>query len=99
MPLNNKRLIERARKAGKASGKARHNRTVLRNKGLVLAYRYFTDDSISKEDSIRAHTFLLSIKAGANLPEGVPLLVHLANAVNISKDRLQRILREAAKNA
>ncbi len=99
MPLNNKRLIKRARKAGKASGKARHNRAVLRNKGLVLAYRYFTDDSISKEDSIRALNFLLSIKAGANLPEGVPLLVHLAVADNITKDHLQKILREAAKSA
>ncbi|GJL74548.1 MAG TPA: hypothetical protein DEF07_00875 [Nitrosomonas sp.] len=80
MPLNNKRLIQRARKAGKASGRARHKRAVIRNEGLVLAYKHLADYSMSTEDRIRALNFLLSIKAGANLPEGVPLLVHLAVA-------------------
>ncbi len=99
MANDDKGLIKRARKAGKASGRARHKRAVIRNEGLVLAYRRFTDDSISTEDNKRAVKFLISIKAKVNLPEGVSPLAHLANAANITKDHLQRILREAAKNS
>ena len=99
MAHNNERLIKRARKAGKASGKARHKRAVIRNEVLVLAYRRFTDDSISTEDNKRTVKFLISIKAKVNLPEGVSPLAHLAEAANLSKDHLQRILREAAKNS
>ncbi len=98
MQLSKERRIARARKAGIASGNARHEKNVVRNEGLVLAFRYFTEPSISKRDAILALKFLSSIKAGANLRKGASVLVHLATAVNISKDRLQRILREAEKN-
>lgn len=99
MPLDKKERVKRARKAGLASAKKRWKKTVPRDKGLILAYIRLTDDgSLSKEETIQAIKFLKSINLGPNPPERISVLTHLANAVDISKDRLQRILRDVIKH-
>ena len=98
MPLDQKGRIKRARKAGLASAKKQREKIIPRDKGLILAYLRLTDDgSLSKEKTIQAIQFLKSINLGPNPPERISVLTHLATAVDISKDRLQRILRDVIK--
>ncbi|MGZ0018706.1 hypothetical protein [Nitrosomonas sp. wSCUT-2] len=97
MPLDKKGLVERARRAGSASAKARWKKTIPRDAKLILAYKRLTGAFLSKDDEISAIKFLKSIGLGPNPPEDGSVLNHLAIALGLTKDRVQRILRKAKK--
>jgi hypothetical protein len=98
MPLDKKGLVERARKAGSASAVKRREKTVPRDERLVLAYKYLkTGMYLSPKDKNRAVEFLVSKGLKPYPPENVSILTYLATAVDLSEDRLQRILRKALK--
>lgn len=100
MQLDKEGRVERGRKGGLASAEERRKKIIPRDDGLILAYKHLIGDAtLSKEDTICAIIFLKSIGLGPNPPKKVSVLVHLATAVDISIDRLQRILRKAKKHS
>ena len=99
MPLDKEGRIKRGRKGGLASAEENRKKTAPRDEGLILAHKRLTGALLSKDDEIRSIKFLASIGLGPNPPSKGSVLDHLAIAVDLTKDRIQRILRKAKKHS
>ena len=98
-PLDEKGRKKRARKAGKASGKARHPREMSeRDKNIVLAYNWLTNAPQSKSDRLKAYEFLCS-NTGFRpnlLPSETPLR-KLADIFGLARQRIDQIVKKSLK--
>jgi len=99
MPIDEKGRKKRARKAGKASGKARHNREMTaRDKNIVLAHDLLTNAPQSKSDKLKAYEFLCKNTGNRpNLQPSETSLRKLADATGLTRARVWQIVKNYQK--
>jgi len=94
MPINEKARIARAKKAGKASGKNRRNKTKKRDKNIILSYDYLMQNYQKKSDKFRAFEYISSFNMPVNLALNESPLTFLSERVGVSRQRIHQIVKK-----
>ncbi|MCX7099529.1 MAG: hypothetical protein NTV43_16675 [Methylococcales bacterium] len=94
-PLTAAGRKRRAIKAANRLAKIRKAKTKKRDEGIILAFVYLSDGSQSRDDKIKAITFMTEQCGKPKLDKGETVLRKLADCTGLTRQRIHQIIKKA----
>ncbi len=96
--LNQDQRCKRAAKAAKSAAKNRRSATKERDKNISIAFRYLSNEALTKDEALKAIIFLTECGNGVNLPrDAMGPYLFLARATGLTKQRIWAIVKRLCK--
>lgn len=95
MPIDEKARKTRAIKAAYALSAIRKKRTQDRDKGIVFAFDYLSNNEQSIYAKNQGIAFLIENSGGAELLDGETVLRKLADATGLTRERIRQIVNKS----